>query len=129
MQFMSYSPEVRKIITSKPGGSHLLKKLDAGENITGDYLLEFFSDDEQQKLAFSKTKKLLNIASQKTDIYTGEHITGERLINHAAQMYFAGNAIGVDAAVINPPTEESAITYGQGINQKYSQVLKSMNCN
>lgn len=129
MQFMSYNPSVRKIITNKPGGSHFLKKLDTGENITGDYLLEFFPSNEQQKLAFSKTNKLLEIASQKKDIYTGEHMTGERLINHAAQMYFAGNAIGVDAEVINPISEESAITYGQKINNKYSQILKSINCN
>ena len=129
MQFMSYSPEVRQIITNKPGGSHLLKKLDTGKNITGSEMLDFFPSHEQQKLAFSKTNKLLEIASQKKDIYTGENMTGERLINHAAQMYFAGNAIPVDAQIINPSTEKSAITYGQEINHKYSQILKSMNCN
>ena len=129
MQFMSYSPEVRKIIANKPGGSNFLNKLDIGENVTGSEMLEFFSSDEQQKLASAKTNKLLNIASKKIDIYTGDYITGERLINHAAQMSFAGNAIPVDAEIINPPTEESTITYGQKVNNRYSQILKSMNCN
>ncbi len=124
--FHSYDPEVRAIISEKPGGSNFLSRLDTGESINSSEMLEFFSDIEQQKLALARTKNLLKNASQKIDPYTGEKLTEDRLTNYAAQMHFAGD-IPVDAEVVNS-SGESAKSYGQKITNKYSQINDSKQC-
>ncbi|MEA5599034.1 hypothetical protein [Rivularia sp. UHCC 0363] len=50
MGLMSSSPEVRNIITSKPGGKEFLKKLDAGETVTFLEMTQYFSPQEQHSL-------------------------------------------------------------------------------
>ena len=124
-QFNSSDPDVRKIISNKPGSSDFLSRLDAGEAVNASEMLEFFSDSEQQQLAIARTKKLLKTASQKNDPYTGEKITGERLVNHAAQMNFAGEGIPIDAAVVNSLNGESATDYGHKIANQYHQIIES----
>ena len=128
MQLMSYNRDVRKIISNKPGGSEFLSKLDAGEQVTREEMLEFFPLSEQQLLLQSKFNKLLDIAKQKEDPYTGNKITSKRLVKHASQMYFAGSAIPVDAEIINPIDNKSVKSYGDKIATKYSQIINSMNC-
>ena len=127
-QFMSYNPDVRKIINSKPGGSDFLARLDAGKQVTTAEMLEFFTVREQKRLTQAKTNKLLDIASQKIDPYTGQKNVGERLLENAVQMHFAGTAIPPDIEIINSLTQESSQNYGEKITRKYSQIINSNNC-
>ncbi|NJR19000.1 MAG: hypothetical protein HC785_27045 [Calothrix sp. CSU_2_0] len=128
MRLMSSNPDVRKIITSKTGGQEFLTKLDSGEQITGEEMMQYFSPSEQQTLIESQTSNLLFTASQQIDPTTGKNFTGNRLIERAAQMHFAGTNISVDSQVSNVSGADSVKEYGEKINQKYSQNLQSMNC-
>ncbi len=128
MQFMSYRPDVRTIISSKAGGTEFLAKLDIGEKVTGEEMTHYFSPTEQQALIESDITKLLNSASQEIDPTTGKTFTGERLIERAAQMHFGGVGIPVDATVSDVDGKVSVKGYGEKTAVKYSQALQSMRC-
>lgn len=128
MQFMSSRPDVRKIISSKSGGAEFLSKLDAGEKVTGEDMMQYFSPAEQQTLIEADITKLLNSASQQIDPTTEKPFTGERLIERAAQMNFAGVAIPVDAAVSDVDGKISVKGYGKKTSAKYFQSLQLMGC-
>jgi hypothetical protein len=128
MQFMSYRPDVRKVIASKSGGKEFLAKLDKGEEVTRDGIVQYFPPTEQQSLIESETSNLLSTASQQTDPSTGRAFIGNRLIERAAQMQFAGLNIPVDKAVSDVSGENSVKSYGEKANSKYLQNLQSMGC-
>ncbi|MEO0932817.1 MAG: hypothetical protein AAFY21_03345, partial [Cyanobacteria bacterium J06641_2] len=90
MQFMSYRPEVRKMIQSKSGGTKFLTRLDKGKEVTGEEMVQYFSPTEQQNLIASDTNQLLNNASKQIDPTTSKTFTGERLIERVGQMHFGG---------------------------------------
>jgi hypothetical protein len=128
MQFMSYRSDVRKIISSKFGGSQFLAKLDAGEKVIGEEMMQYFSPTEQQSLIESETNNFLSTASQKIDPITEKNFSGERLIERAAQMHFGGVGIPVDAPVSEVSGEASVKGYGEKASAKYSKNLQSMGC-
>ncbi|AFZ01682.1 hypothetical protein [Calothrix sp. PCC 6303] len=128
MQLMSSNPDVRKIIANKAGGQGFLSKLDSGEQITGEEMTQYFSPSEQQTLIESKTNDLLSITSQQIDPTTGKNFTGDRLIERAAQMQFAGTNIVIDYQAINPSDVKTVKEYGEKAKIKYTQNLQSMNC-
>ena len=128
MHFMSSSPEVRKIITSKPGGKEFLKKLDVGETVTSLEMTQYFSPQEQHSLMESETSNLLSIASQQTDSSIGKPFTGHRLVERASQMHFAGTNIPIDSQVSDLSKGISVKEYGKNTNYQYKQNLKSMDC-
>ncbi|NJR19921.1 MAG: hypothetical protein HC785_32540 [Calothrix sp. CSU_2_0] len=128
MQLMSSNPDVRKIIANKAGGQEFLTKLDSGEQITGEEMTQYFSPSEQQTLIESKTNDLLSTASQQIDPTTGKNFTGDRLIERAAQMQFAGTNIVIDSQAINPSHVKTVKEYGEKAKTKYTNNLQSMNC-
>ncbi|MBD2364232.1 hypothetical protein H6G36_24135 [Anabaena minutissima FACHB-250] len=128
MQFMSYRPDVRKIISSKSGGAEFLTKLDAGKQVTGEDMMQYFSPAEQQALIEADITTLLNSASQQIDPKTGKLFTGERLIERAAQMNFAGVNIPVDADVSDVNGKISVKKYSKRTSAKYFQSLQLMGC-
>jgi hypothetical protein len=128
MQFMSYRPDVRTIISSKAGGTEFLAKLDIGEKVTGEEMTQYFSPTEQQALIESDITKLLDSASKEIDPTSGKPFTGERLIERAAQMHFGGMGVPVDAAVSDVDGKISVKGYGEKTSAKYSQNLQSMGC-
>ncbi|NJM17945.1 MAG: hypothetical protein HC836_33295 [Richelia sp. RM2_1_2] len=128
MHFMSSSPEVRKIITSKPGGKEFLKKLDAGETVTNSEMTQYFSPQEQHSLMESETTNLLSTASQQTDPTTGKPFTGGRLVERASQMHFAGVNIPIDSQVSDVSKGISVKEYAKDTNYQYKQNLKLMDC-
>ncbi|MEB3218974.1 MAG: hypothetical protein VKN72_22440 [Nostocales cyanobacterium 94392] len=128
MHFMSSSPEVRKIITSKPGGQEFLKKLDAGETVTPLEMTQYFSPQEQYSLMESETSNLLSTASQQTDPSTGKYFTGDRLVERASQMYFAGVNIPIDSQASDLSKGITVNKYGEAANSKYKQNLETMDC-
>ncbi|AKG24527.1 hypothetical protein [Calothrix sp. 336/3] len=128
MQLMSLNPDVRKIIANKAGGQEFLTKLDSGEQITGEAMTQYFSPSEQQTLIESQLDSLLSTASQQIDPTTGKNFTGDRLIERAAQMQFAGTNIVIDSQAINPSDVKTVKEYGEKAKTKYTQNLQSMNC-
>jgi hypothetical protein len=128
MQFMSYRPDVRKIISSKSGGTKFLSKLDAGEKVTGEDMMQYFSPAEQQTLIEADITNLLNRASQQIDPMTEKPFIGERLIERAAQMNFAGVGIPIDTAVSDVDGKISVRGYGNKTSAKYFQALQLMGC-
>ncbi|BAZ40224.1 hypothetical protein NIES4101_61850 [Calothrix sp. NIES-4101] len=128
MQFISSNPDVRKIIASKAGGQEFLSKLDSGEQITGEEMTQYFSPAEQQNLIESQMENLLSTASQQIDPATGKNFTGERLIERAAQMQFAGTNITINSQAISPSDTKTVKEYGEKAKTKYTQNLESMNC-
>ena len=128
MDFMSSSPEVRKIITSKAGGKEFLKKLDVGETVTSLEMTQYFSPQEQQSLMESETSNLLSTASQQTDPTTGKPFTGDRLVERASQMHFAGVNIPINSQVSDVSKGMRVKEYGEKANAKYKHNLKSMDC-
>mgnify|MGYP001795837745 CR=1 FL=1 len=125
---MSSSPEVRKIITSKPGGKEFLKKLDVGETVTPSEMTQYFSPQEQHSLMQSETSNLLSTASQQTDPTTGKYFTEDRLVERASQMHFAGENIPINSKISDLSKGITVKEYGENTNYKYKQNLKSMDC-
>lgn len=128
MQLMSYRPDVRNIISSQPGGSQFLTKLDAGEKVTGEEMTQYFSPIQQQSLIDSKTEKLLSSASTQIDPTTGKPFTKDRLIERAAQMHFAGDSIPIDTTASDVSGKMSVKSYGEQTSDRYSKNLQSMEC-
>lgn len=128
MQLMSYRPDVRNIISSQPGGSQFITKLDAGEKVTGEEMTQYFSPIQQQSLIDSETQKLLSSASTQVDPTTGKPFTKDRLIERAAQMHFAGDSIPIDTTASDVSGKMSVKSYGEQTADKYSKNLQSMEC-
>ncbi|BAY65570.1 hypothetical protein NIES22_56770 [Calothrix brevissima NIES-22] len=128
MQFMSYRSDVRKIILSKSGGSQFLAKLDVGEKVTGEEMMQYFSPTDQQSLIAIETNNLLSIASQQVDLSTRKPFSGNRLIERAAQMHFGGLGIPADELVSDVREENSVQEYGNNVTHKYSKAMELMGC-
>jgi hypothetical protein len=125
---MSSRTDIRKIIGSKVGGQEFLAKLDAGKNVTGEEITQYFSPLEQQNLIESETSNLLSTASQQIDPNTGKSFAGDRLIERASQIYIAGTNIPIDSQVSDVSSGNTIKEYSEKANTKYSQNLQSMNC-
>jgi len=128
MRLMSNRPDVRKIIANKSGGRKFLEKLDAGEKVTSLEMTQYFSPQEQHSLMESETSNLLSTASQQTDPTTGNPFTGDRLVERASQMHFAGVNIPINSQVSDVSKGMRVKEYGEKANAKYKQNLKSMDC-
>ena len=128
MRLMSNRPDVRKIIANKSGGRKFLEKLDAGETVTSLEMTQYFSPQEQHSLMESISSNLLSIASQQTDPTTGKPFTGDRLVEYATQMYFAGVNIPIDSQASDLSKGITVKKYGEANNSKYKQNLKTMDC-
>ncbi len=128
MRLMSNRPDVRKIIANKSGGRKFLEKLDAGETVTSLEMTQYFSPQEQHSLMESETSNLLSTASQQTDPTTGKPFTGDRLVERASQMHFAGVNIPINSQVSDVSKGMRVKEYGEKANAKYKQNLKSMDC-
>ena len=128
MKFMSYRPEVRRIIKSKSGGAKFLSKLDKGEEVTGEEMMQYFSPTEQQNLIASDTNQLLDNASKQIDPTTGKAFSQERLIERVGQMHFGGTTIPIDSEVSNANESDSMKKYGIAVVDGYSKAMKAMGC-
>ena len=125
MQFMSYRSQVRKIIQSKSGGDRFVYKLDKGEEVTSEEMMQYFSPTEQQNLIASDTSQLLDNASKQIDPTTGKAFTGARLIERAASMHFGGLGIPIDSEVSNANESDSIKEYGIASSDRYKRSFKS----
>ncbi len=128
MQFMSFRPDVRKIIENKSGGVEFLTRLDKGEEVTGEEMVQYFSPTEQQNLIAFDTNQLLNKASKQIDPTTGKAFTGERLIKRAGQMHFGGVYIPIDSEVSNVNKSDSVKRHGIAVVDGYRKAMEAMGC-
>ncbi|MEO0842165.1 MAG: hypothetical protein AAF063_25090 [Cyanobacteria bacterium J06643_5] len=87
-----------------------------------------FSSTEQQSSVLTETSNLLLITSQQTDPSTGKPFSGDRLIERATQMHFAGVNIPIDSQVRDVSKGMTIFEYGEKAKDKYKRNLKSMNC-
>ncbi|MGB3651953.1 MAG: hypothetical protein WBA41_12185 [Rivularia sp. (in: cyanobacteria)] len=97
-------------------------------DVESSYITQNFSPTEQQSLIESKNSDLLSIASQQTDPTTGKPFTGDRLIERATQMHFAGVNIPIDSQIRDVSKGMTVKEYGEKAKAKYKQNLQSMNC-
>ncbi|MBV6622672.1 MAG: hypothetical protein KI793_06950 [Rivularia sp. (in: Bacteria)] len=128
MQFMSYHPDVRKIIEGKSGGAKFLTRLDKGEEVTGEEMMQYFSPTEQQNLIASDTNQLLNNASKQIDPTTSKAFTGERLIERVGQMHFGGASIPIDSEISNSSESDSVNKHGITVLDGYRKAMEAMDC-
>ena len=87
-----------------------------------------FSLTEQQSSILTETSNLLSITSQQTDPSTGKPFSGDRLIERASQMHFAGVNIPIDSQIRDVSKGMTVFEYGEKTKNEYKQNLKSMNC-
>ncbi|MGB3642178.1 MAG: hypothetical protein WBA39_32050, partial [Rivularia sp. (in: cyanobacteria)] len=87
-----------------------------------------FSSTEQQSSILTETSNLLSITSQQTDPSTGKPFSGDRLIERATQMHFAGVNIPIDSQISDVIKGMTVTEYGKKTSAKYKQKLQSMNC-
>ncbi len=87
-----------------------------------------FSSTQQQSSVLTETSNLLSITSQQTDPSTGKPFSGDRLIERASQMHFAGVNIPSYSQVSDVSKGMTVTEYGKKANAKYKQKLQSMNC-
>ncbi len=127
-QFMSYRPDVRAIVGSKPGGNDFLKELDSGKAVSKEQLLQYFSSTDQQQLFNADSQRLINIASSQIDPTTGQPFAADRLIERVAQMHFGGAAVGIDSNATDA-NGKSVHSYSTAISGNYKQALTQMGCN
>ncbi len=118
-QYMSYRPDVRTTISSKPNGSEFLAKIDKKEKVTGEELLLYFSPEDQRELFERDISGLINIASQQIDPNTGLPFEGDRLIERVAQMHFGGANIPIDSGATDINGVYTVKTYGERVRQTY----------
>ncbi len=128
MQFMSYRPNVRKIIQSKSGGTKFLTRLDKGEEVTGEEMVQYFSPTEQQNLIASNTNRLLDTASKQIDPTTSKTFTGERLIERVGQIHFGGASIPIDSEISNANESDSVKKHGIAVVDGYRKAVEAMDC-
>ncbi len=128
MQFMSYRPDVRRIIISKDGGSKFIKKIDSGEKVSSEEMLQYFSPTEQQFLMKSQTNQLLAAASQQIDPNNGKTFTDKSLIKRVAEINFGGVAIPTGKNITDVSDTVSLKEYAVKTVNKYFDNLQSMQC-
>jgi hypothetical protein len=129
MQFMSYRPDVRSIITSKNGGAEFLARVDRGELVTGEEMMQYFSARDQEVLLAKDATALLSFAASQIDPTTGQLFTGERLIQRAAQMHFGGAAIPIDGGMSDIQGKLNVKGYGEKVAASYQSAMQLMGCN
>ncbi|MDF5726792.1 MAG: hypothetical protein PUP92_01835 [Rhizonema sp. PD38] len=127
-QFMSYRPDVRSLVSSKSGGQEFLAKVDQGAAVSGEEMMMYFPQTDQQALFESEITNLLQKASQQIDPTTGQPFTGERLIERVSQMHYVGVGIPIDAAVSDVQDKFSVKGYGEKAAANYTQAMQSMGC-
>ena len=127
-QFMSYRPDVRTSILASSGGKEFLAKVDSGASVSGEEMMLYFSPSDQEALFDSDAKALLDTAAGQIDPTTGQPFTGERLVQRAAQMHFAGLSIPIDAEVSDANGQLSVKSYGEKAGRHYQQVRQAMGC-
>jgi len=118
-QYMSYRPDVRSLISGKPGGAEFLTKIDNQKAVTGDELLLYFTSEDQHTLFESDINNLANIASQQIDPITGLPFEGDRLIERVAQMHFGGISIPIDSNASDINGTYTVKSYGEQVRQVY----------
>ncbi|WP_414588922.1 hypothetical protein [Scytonema sp. PCC 10023] len=128
MQFMSYRPDVRSLIASKPGGRQFIVRLDKGEQVTGSELMQYFSAREQEALFAKDTTALLSFAASQIDPTTGQPFTGKRLIERVAQMHFGGAGIPIDTEMSDIQGKLNVKSYGEKAAKSYQNVMQLMGC-
>jgi hypothetical protein len=97
-------------------------------DVESSYITQNFSPTEQQSLIESNNSDLLSIASQQTDPTTGKPFTGDRLVERATQMHFAGVNIPIDSQIRDVSKGMTVKEYGEKAKAKYKHNLQSMNC-
>ena len=109
-------------------GANLDALISALSDVDNNKETQDFSSTEQQSLIESETSNLLSITSQQTDPSTGKSFSGDRLIERASQMHFAGINIPIDSQVRDVSKRITVTEYGEKASAKYKQKLQSMNC-
>lgn len=127
-QFMSYRKDVRSQILAKSGGQEFLAKVDSGAPISGQEMMQYFPPSDQEALFESDARGLLVRASGQIDPTKGQPFTGERLIQRAAQMHFAGPSIPIDARVSDANSKFTVKSYGEKAAANYQQALQALGC-
>ncbi len=97
-------------------------------NIENNKETQNLSSNEQQSSIESEISNLLSITSQQTDPSTGKPFSGDRLIERASQIHFAGVNIPIDSQVSDVSKGVTVIEYGKKTSAKYKQKLQTMNC-
>lgn len=127
-QLMSYRPDVRSQISAKSGGKEFLAKVDSGAPVSGEEMLQYFPPADQKALFDADAKSLLDSAVGQIDPMTGQLFSGERLIQRAAQMHFAGLSIPIDAGVSDALGQFTVKSYGEKAATNYQQAILAMGC-
>ena len=109
-------------------GANLDALISALSDVDNNKETQDFSSTEQQSLIESETSNLLSITSQQTDPSTGKPFSGDRLIERASQMHFAGANIPIDSQVRDVSKGITVTEYGKKASAKYRHKLQSMNC-
>ena len=109
-------------------GANLDALISALSDVDNNKETQDFSSTEQQSSIESETSNLLSITSQQTDPSTGKPFSGDRLIERASQMHFAGVNIPIDSQIRHVSKGMTVFEYGNKVSAKYNQKLSSMNC-
>ena len=109
-------------------GANLDALISALSDVDNNKETQDFSSTEQQSSIFTETSNLLSITSQQTDPSTGKPFSGDRLIERASQMHFAGVNIPIDSQIRDVSKGMTVFEYGDKTKNEYKQNLKSMNC-
>jgi hypothetical protein len=121
---MSYRPDVRFAISSRPGGSEVLSKLDKGEAVTPDRLSEVFPSEAQKEVFEAIAKRSIDSALSQTDPQTGQPFSGQRAIERIGQMQYGGPAIPVDSPASDIRGYYSVFGYGKKVAESYQSLSK-----
>lgn len=120
----SYRPDVRSAISSRPGGSEVLSKLDKGEAVTPDLLGEVFPPEAQKEVFEAIAKRSIDSALSQTDPQTGQPFSGQRAIERIGQMQYGGPAIPVDSPASDIRGYYSVFGYGKKVAESYQSFSK-----
>ncbi|MCC3573352.1 MAG: hypothetical protein JGK30_14665 [Microcoleus sp. PH2017_40_RAT_O_B] len=121
---MSYRPDVRFAISSRPGGSEVLSKLDKGEAVTPDRLSEVFPSEAQKEVFEAIAKRSIDSALSQTDPQTSQPFSGQRAIERIGQMQYGGPAIPVDSPASDIRGYYSVFGYGKKVAESYQSFSK-----
>ena len=121
---MSYRPDVRFAISSRPGGSEVLSKLDKGEAVTPDRLSEVFPSEAQKEVFEAIAKRSIDSALSQTDPQTSQPFSGQRAIERIGQMQYGGPAIPVDSPASDIRGYYSVFGYGKKVAESYQSLSK-----
>jgi hypothetical protein len=127
-QLMSYRDDVRSSILSKSGGKEFLSSVDAGQNISENEMLSYFSEADQDALFAADASALLDRAALQIDPTTGQPFTGSRLIERAAQMHFGGTRALLDGGASDAYGRLTLSTYGKQALHNYQSAYEQLGC-